>query len=276
MPCVSQMHGGLLCSTAIRKNVSTFLQELAEVGMTLVDCQRGNEFPLRIDSTSWNSFESLILFISFWNSCIRPKSSNKVFWSSTNLRLAIVSNVALWNFLDSSISVRLLWWASRDSKFCCDDCPLDLLLGELWLGQGLCQGLDMSLHEVVVLGLMICGEVGLVSRSLHLFGECAVFLLPSRQVLTTCHNSSLCSHSLGHGRRWLTDRQASSLGVTNVYSVCVMKASPRPRCHRSPHPRGTVAQRTVGVSGTLWRTRQKSPWSCSSWVHDLWGGRIHQ
>ena len=28
----------LLCGAAIRKNVSTFLQELAEVGMTLVNC----------------------------------------------------------------------------------------------------------------------------------------------------------------------------------------------------------------------------------------------
>ena len=27
-----------LCGSAIRKNVSTFLQELDEVGMTLVDC----------------------------------------------------------------------------------------------------------------------------------------------------------------------------------------------------------------------------------------------
>ena len=39
------------------------------------------------------------------------------------------------------------------------------LLGQLWLGQGLCEGLDMSLHEVV--GLITCGEVGLISR-LHL------------------------------------------------------------------------------------------------------------
>ena len=43
------------------------------------------------------------------------------------------------------------------------------LLGELWLGQGLCEGLDISLHEVVVLGLKTCGEVGLVSRSHLLF-----------------------------------------------------------------------------------------------------------
>ena len=37
------------------------------------------------------------------------------------------------------------------------------LLGELWLGQGL--------HEVVVLGLITCGEAGLVTRLHHLFGE---------------------------------------------------------------------------------------------------------
>ena len=42
------------------------------------------------------------------------------------------------------------------------------LLGELWLGQGLCKGLDIRLHEVVVLGFITCAEVGLVIR-LHLF-----------------------------------------------------------------------------------------------------------
>ena len=44
------------------------------------------------------------------------------------------------------------------------------LLGELWLGQGLCEGLDISLHEVVVVGLITCGEVGLVIRFHLLFG----------------------------------------------------------------------------------------------------------
>ena len=38
------------------------------------------------------------------------------------------------------------------------------LLGELLLGQGLCEGLDIGLREVVVLGLITCVEVGLVSR----------------------------------------------------------------------------------------------------------------
>ena len=45
------------------------------------------------------------------------------------------------------------------------------LLGELLLGQGLCEGLDISLHEVVVLGLITCEEVGFVSRVHLLFGE---------------------------------------------------------------------------------------------------------
>ena len=42
------------------------------------------------------------------------------------------------------------------------------LLRELWLGQGLCEGLDISLHEVVVLGLITCVEVGLVVVRPHL------------------------------------------------------------------------------------------------------------
>ena len=44
------------------------------------------------------------------------------------------------------------------------------LLRELLLGQGLCEGLDISLHEVVVLGLITCGEVGLISSPHLLFG----------------------------------------------------------------------------------------------------------
>ena len=92
------------------------------------------EFPLQIESASWYSFELFIQFMSFCNSCIRPVSSNIVFWSSTNFLLAIVSNVELWNFLNSSISVRLLWWASRTSKFCCNNCHeeiVDLVVVEL-------------------------------------------------------------------------------------------------------------------------------------------------
>ena len=45
------------------------------------------------------------------------------------------------------------------------------LLGELWVGQGLCEGLDVSLLEVVVLGLITCGEVGVVRRVHFLSSE---------------------------------------------------------------------------------------------------------
>ena len=39
------------------------------------------------------------------------------------------------------------------------------------MGQGLCEGLDISLHDVVVLGLITCEEVGFVSRVHLLSGE---------------------------------------------------------------------------------------------------------
>ena len=44
------------------------------------------------------------------------------------------------------------------------------LLGELLLGQGLCEGLDISLHEVVVFGLITCVGVGFVRRPHLLVG----------------------------------------------------------------------------------------------------------
>ena len=44
------------------------------------------------------------------------------------------------------------------------------LLGEQWVGQGLCVGLDVSLHEVEVLGLITCEEVGVVKRVHPLLG----------------------------------------------------------------------------------------------------------
>ena len=45
------------------------------------------------------------------------------------------------------------------------------LLGELWVGQGLCVGLDVSLLEVVGLGLITCEEVGVVKGVHLLSGE---------------------------------------------------------------------------------------------------------
>ena len=45
------------------------------------------------------------------------------------------------------------------------------LLGELWVGQGLCAGLDVSLVEVVGVGLITCEEIGVVNRVYLLSGE---------------------------------------------------------------------------------------------------------
>ena len=50
------------------------------------------------------------------------------------------------------------------------------LLGELLLGQGLCEGLDISLHEVVVFGLITCVGVGFVRRPISLLAEYTVLL----------------------------------------------------------------------------------------------------
>ena len=48
------------------------------------------------------------------------------------------------------------------------------LLGELWVGQGLHEGLDISLHDVVGLGLITCEEVGVVKRIHLLSGEVCI------------------------------------------------------------------------------------------------------
>ena len=81
------------------------------------------EFPLRTASASWKSLESFIQFTSFRSSCTLSDNSKIVFWSSMSFRLASVSKVELWNFRNSSISVRLCWWTSRNYNFCRHSCP---------------------------------------------------------------------------------------------------------------------------------------------------------
>ena len=46
----------------------------------------------------------------------------------------------------------------------------DPLLGELWVGQGLCVELDVCLLEVVGVGLITCVGVGVVKRVHTLLG----------------------------------------------------------------------------------------------------------
>ena len=43
------------------------------------------------------------------------------------------------------------------------------LFGELWVGQGVCEGLDISLHEVLVVFRLIICEEDEVVRRVHLF-----------------------------------------------------------------------------------------------------------
>ena len=53
-------------------------------------------------------------------------------------------------------------------------------------------------------------------------------------------------------RTTTTDRQTRILAGSDRRVLGMRyEASPRARCHRNPHPRGTVARRTVGGSGTL-------------------------
>ena len=86
----------LLCGSAFLSKGLAFFQELDEVGKTLVDWQRGN-FHCELIQHPENllSFESFIQLISFCESYILPISSKIVSWSSTNLRLAIVSKAEL-------------------------------------------------------------------------------------------------------------------------------------------------------------------------------------
>ena len=48
------------------------------------------------------------------------------------------------------------------------------LLAELWVGQGLCMGLDMSLFDVVGAGLTTCEPIGVVKESIFFQAKHAV------------------------------------------------------------------------------------------------------
>ena len=152
------------------------------------------EFPLRTDSASWKSLESFIQFTSFCNSCTRPESFNIVVWSSTNFRLAIVSNAELWNFLNSSISVRLLWRASRNSNFCCNNCPWRSRCSSSARAAWNSCWLILAWHSARICSFWSSSRVLI----------CASELLcsPGRPDL---FNRSPCS--IGHWRRRQTDRQ---------------------------------------------------------------------
>ena len=114
---VSQMLGG---PSLRRGDTKECLNNPSSIGWGGKDTGRlvTWDFPVRTDSASWKSLESLIQFTSFCSSCTLPDNSKMVFWSSMSFRLASVSKEELWNFRNSSFSVRLCWWTSRNSIFC--------------------------------------------------------------------------------------------------------------------------------------------------------------
>ena len=79
--------------------------------------------------------------------------------------------------------------------------------------------------EFVVINLRLTVGEDLLPLSVQKSPNLCVF---SFQLLTSCHNRSPCSfnngslRSFGHRRR-LTDRQAYSLGVIDMFSVCIIK-----------------------------------------------------
>ena len=120
IPCVSQMLGG----PSLRLGTPNKRLSIPS-GIGWGEKNTGRmvtwECPLRTGSASLKPLESFIQFTSFCKYCILPVSSKIVSLSSTHLRLAIVSKVELWNFCSSSFSLRLFWWASRNSEFCCNN-----------------------------------------------------------------------------------------------------------------------------------------------------------
>ena len=91
------------------------------------------------------------------------------------------------------------------------------------LGQGLCEGLDMSLHEVVVLGLITCAGVGIVRRPHLLVGRV-------HNVTTNPRGSRRAAGTAGDLRRikrrgsWMEWR-AQSRRVTLTSSMDEMSAN---------------------------------------------------
>ena len=121
IPCVSQMLGGPSLRLGIPKERLSIPLGVGR-GVKDTGWLVTWECPLRTDSASSTYLASSIQLIWFCNSCILPVSLRTVSRPSTNLLLAIVSNVEPWNRFNSFISLRLFSWASRRSQFCFNNC----------------------------------------------------------------------------------------------------------------------------------------------------------
>ena len=120
---------------------------------------------------TWESFHSVLIqhlenilnrsynWFHFEVPCILPINSKIVSWSSTTLRLAIVTKVELWNHFNSSISLRLLSWTSRNSEFCCKNCAWRSCLSRRWSSSA-CEQWSSS-----------CWDESFHSFSVYIFGH---------------------------------------------------------------------------------------------------------
>ena len=214
-------------------------------------------FPLRTDSASWKSLESFIQFTSFCNSCTLPENFKIVFWSSISFLLAIVSKVELWNFHNSSISVRLWRWASRNSYFCCHSCPCRSRRSSSARAAWSSWWLTFSRYSAMI--------VSLWSSSRVLF--CAFELLRS----SGCPDRSTISHQVALIYRTFqtttTDWLTRLLVRSNRLALgTLLWASCRVSGHPCPGPRQGSWRRGRPMSSGA--RRSHGPWD-----HNLCGGR---
>ena len=96
--------------------------------------------------------------------------------------------------------------------------PRGILARELWVNQGLCEGLDINPHEIVVLGLTTCGEVRFVSW-VHL-------LFDGVRIVTTalkCKKDYRRLKKIKQKKRNWMQLEAQNRKVTNAYCMHDMK-----------------------------------------------------
>ena len=256
IPCVSQMHGG---PSLRRGDTNEDLNIPSSVG-----CLGNNfgrlvtwEFPLRTDSVSWKSLESFIQFTSFCNSCTLPDNSKIVFWSSMSFRLASVSNVELWNFRNSSISVRLCWLTSRNFICCRHNTSLRIRRSSsAWVAWSLWWPIFSQYSAIIIClcsssKVLICAfelfrssgfpDLSTTFSAWGVFRKLAVSTVRvSRDTKTNWLIDISFFHrfpcSIEHNRRRLTDRYAFWIAAIGLSSVCLCEQLAESSRHPCPGP----------------------------------------
>ena len=191
----------------------------------------------------------------------------------------------------SSISVRLFSWASRRSQFCFNNCSWSKLLSmEFVSAWARWSSSCLTARSFNLIFVSLCRSIKSPGIRVLWYPPDSRFwfadLLSVQRELPNpfmfkvwlfdhCFNNGL-HRSIGHWRRRLTNRQAFSLGVIDLFSECIEEHLTELRHHRNPRPRGTVARGTVARSWTPDWTRRTSLWGSSPWAHNLCLRRTRQ